>query len=124
MLTTVGDPAPRVRKETGGYGEKLSWEATSTGVYKEDFEAQFLLETADYYRAHVAGMLQWTCPEYLNEVERRLQAEATRIERYLHRSSSDGLLAVTQRELILETAQRVVEMQTGMRFMLEHRKDE
>jgi cullin 3 len=123
MLTTVGDASPVVRKERSAYGDKLWWETKGTGVYKEDFEVRLLTETSEYYRGQVAGMLQWTCPEYLQEVERRLQAENARIEKYLHRSSTEPLLKTMQKELILDTAQRVVEMSTGLKAMLQQKRD-
>jgi hypothetical protein len=52
-----------------------------------------------------------------------IQDEEGRLTRYLDRSSEQDLKTVTQRELILQTAKRLVEMESGCQALLAHWAD-
>mmetsp|Transcript_41719 Transcript_41719/g.117933 ORF Transcript_41719/g.117933 Transcript_41719/m.117933 type:complete len:751 (-) Transcript_41719:296-2548(-) len=119
MLCTVGCVEPVVAK----HKDHLSWQSTSTGVYKTDFEPLLLSTTSAYYRAKVTGWLaECSCPRFLEEVKRRLDDESRRLDRYLHRSSEQELRVVVQRELILSTAKQLVEMDTGCQAMFRNQR--
>jgi len=124
MLCTVGDSEPKVNKQKNADGgERLCWQSTAKGFYKADFEAQFLNATGDYYKQKVTGWLaSCSCPQFLQEVSKRFQDEDSRLTRYLDRSSEQELKVVTQRELILHTAKRLVEMESGCQAMFHNRK--
>mmetsp|Transcript_3091 Transcript_3091/g.7150 ORF Transcript_3091/g.7150 Transcript_3091/m.7150 type:complete len:760 (-) Transcript_3091:39-2318(-) len=122
MLCTVGDTAPKILKQKDGTGkgasERLLWQCQGRGVYKEDFESLLLTTSAAYYRAKVAGwMAEYSCPHFLQEIQRRLDDEESRLSRYLDSTSEKELKAVVQRELILNTAKGLVEMSTGAQAM-------
>jgi len=124
MLCTVGDTQPKIIKQKpADGGERLWWQSSTKGFYKNDFEAQFLQATGDFYKQKVTGWLaSCSCPQFLAEVNRRLQDEESRLTRYLDRSSEQELKTVAQRELILNTAKRLVEMESGCQAMFHNKK--
>lgn len=122
MFCTVGDSQPKIakQKEEGG---KLFWQPHTKGVYKADFESALLMSTSEYYRTKVTGWFaEYSCPQFLQEVARRLDDEEKRLNLYLDRSSEQDLRIMVQRELILNTAKQLVEMETGCQAMFEHQK--
>lgn len=122
MLCTVGDAQSKILKQKDG-GDRLFWQSASKGCYKVDFESKLLSTTAEYYRAKVTGWLaELSCPQFLEEADRRLQDEEKRLNQYLDRSSEQELRVVVQRELILNTAQKLVEMESGCQAMFVNRK--
>lgn len=128
MLSTVGDGQPKIVKQRqtadcGFGGERLWWQSQTKGLYKNHFESALLVDTADYYRNKVAGWLaERSCPAFLEEVARRLEDEERRLSAYLDRSSEQELMAVVQRELILNTGQQLVDMDSGCQAMFLNRK--
>mmetsp|Transcript_57243 Transcript_57243/g.150650 ORF Transcript_57243/g.150650 Transcript_57243/m.150650 type:complete len:756 (-) Transcript_57243:26-2293(-) len=123
MLCTVGDPQPKILKEKGAESERLLWQSHSKGSYKADFESALLSTTAEFYRAKVTGWLaEYSCPMFLKEVARRLEDEEKRLSQYLDRSSEQELRSVVQRELILNTAKQLVEMESGCQAMFRNAK--
>jgi len=129
MLCTVGDAGPKVVKQKEGdrnSGDRLLWQSQSRGFYKDDFEKLLLIATKEYYKSKVAGwMAAYSCPLFLQEIQRRLEDEESRLSRYLDSSSEKDLKAVVQFELILQTAKQLVEMSTGAHSMfLNKRYDE
>jgi len=129
MLCTVGDPDPKILKQAAtkdsAQGERLWWQFSAKSFYKNDFESQLLSTTSEYYRAKVTGLLaECSCPQFLEEVNRRLEDEERRLIQYLDRSSEQELRRVTQSELILNTAKRLVEMESGCQAMFHNSKYE
>lgn len=125
MLCTVGDNEPKIQKQkrTLNEGERLYWQSSTKGYYKTDFESKMLEATGDYYRGKVTGwMAEYSCPIFLQEVHRRLEDEDRRLNTYLDRSSEQELRAVVQRELILNTAPRLVDMDSGCKAMFHNKK--
>mmetsp|Transcript_44914 Transcript_44914/g.124911 ORF Transcript_44914/g.124911 Transcript_44914/m.124911 type:complete len:754 (-) Transcript_44914:201-2462(-) len=124
MLCTVGDPQPKIVKQKD-VCDRLLWQSSSKGFYKNDFETKLLSTTAEYYRGKVAGWLaECSCPQFLEEADRRLKDEEKRLKQYLDRSSEQELRVVVQRELILNTAKQLVEMDSGCQAMFLNRKHE
>lgn len=128
MLCTVGDSGPKVVKQKEGdrnSADRLLWQSQSRGLYKEDFEKKLLAATNDYYKSKVAGwMAAYSCPVFLQEIQRRLEDEESRLSRYLDSSSEKDLKAVVQGELILQTAKELVEMTTGAHSMFVNKRYE
>mmetsp|Transcript_8061 Transcript_8061/g.19204 ORF Transcript_8061/g.19204 Transcript_8061/m.19204 type:complete len:759 (-) Transcript_8061:212-2488(-) len=127
MLCTVGDAGPKVVKQKEGAdknaADRLLWQSQARGVYKTDFESKLLTTSAEYYRSKVAGWTAaYSCPQFLREIQRRLEDEESRLSRYLDPSSEKELKTVVQRELILNTAKDLVEMSTGAEAMLVNRR--
>lgn len=127
MLCTVGDAGPKVVKQKEGTdknaADRLLWQSQARGVYKTDFESKLLTTSAEYYRSKVAGWTAaYSCPQFLREIQRRLEDEESRLSRYLDPSSEKELKTVVQRELILNTAKDLVEMSTGAEAMLVNRR--
>jgi len=127
MLCTVGDAGPKVVKQKESAeknaADRLLWQSQARGVYKTDFESKLLTTSAEYYRSKVAGWTAaYSCPQFLREIQRRLEDEESRLSRYLDPSSEKELKTVVQRELILNTAKDLVEMSTGAEAMLTNRR--
>mmetsp|Transcript_4118 Transcript_4118/g.8984 ORF Transcript_4118/g.8984 Transcript_4118/m.8984 type:complete len:757 (+) Transcript_4118:64-2334(+) len=121
LLCTVGGREPKIVKQppsAASEGDKLFWETASRGVYKADFESALLAASSEYYKAAVTGWLaEHSCPEFLEEVARRLDDEDHRLKRYLHRSSEQELRSVVQKELLRQPAKQLVDMESGCRAM-------
>jgi len=126
MLCTVGDASPKIVKQKSACdagGDRLYWQSTSKGFYKNDFEAVLLTTTGEYYKSKVTGWLaECSCPRFLEEVQRRLEDEERRLNQYLDHSSEQELRKVIQRELILNTAKQLVEMDSGCKAMFLNRR--
>lgn len=123
MLRIVGDPQPKIVKQKTALEDRLFWQSTFNGFYKADFESILLNTTAEYYKAKVTGWLaEYTCPKFLEEVQRRLDDEDSRLNHYLDRSSEQELRNTIQRELILNTAKQLVEMDSGCKAMFVNRR--
>jgi cullin 1 len=123
MLCTVGDSSPKIIKHKDVCKDRLYWQSSSKGFYKTDFETAFLDATTNYYKAKVTGwMAECSCARFLEEVQRRLDDEERRINQYLDRASEAELKTTCQRELILNTAKQLVEMETGCKAMFQNQK--
>lgn len=123
MLCTVGDPQPSIVKQKDNGTDRLMWNSLMKGVYRQHFEGLFLSRTAQYYKSKVAGWLaEHSCPVFLKEVQKRLDDEDSRLNRYLDRSAEQDLRAVCQRELILNTAEHLVGMDSGCQAMFLNQK--
>ncbi|CAE7529703.1 CUL3A [Symbiodinium natans] len=127
MLCTVGDTGPKVVKQKDGAdknaADRLVWQSQARGVYKTDFESKLLTTSSEYYRSKVAGWTAaYSCPQFLLEIQRRLDDEESRLSRYLDSTSEKELKTVVQKELILNTAKGLVEMSTGAQAMLTNRR--
>eukprot|EP00931_Biecheleriopsis_adriatica_P074977 TRINITY_DN48942_c0_g1_i1.p1 TRINITY_DN48942_c0_g1~~TRINITY_DN48942_c0_g1_i1.p1 ORF type:complete len:757 (+),score=200.80 TRINITY_DN48942_c0_g1_i1:70-2340(+) len=124
MLCTVGDDAPKIVKQKAVVQDRLIWQSQAQTNYKNDFEKSLLHATAAYYRSKAAGwMAAYTCPQFLEEIQRRLESEENRLVRYLHESSEKELKTVAQRELILNNAKELVEMSTGAQVMFQGKRE-
>eukprot|EP00463_Aulacantha_scolymantha_P000488 TRINITY_DN1299_c0_g1_i1.p1 TRINITY_DN1299_c0_g1~~TRINITY_DN1299_c0_g1_i1.p1 ORF type:complete len:628 (-),score=103.46 TRINITY_DN1299_c0_g1_i1:126-2009(-) len=83
---------------------------TSTEVYVQVFEKEFLKQTRTFYQQESQDFIsQNTCPEYLRKIEKRIWQEENRADNYLDKTSKPKLKAVVQEELITKYAERLVE---------------
>eukprot|EP00930_Biecheleria_cincta_P062765 TRINITY_DN4820_c0_g1_i1.p1 TRINITY_DN4820_c0_g1~~TRINITY_DN4820_c0_g1_i1.p1 ORF type:complete len:762 (+),score=158.73 TRINITY_DN4820_c0_g1_i1:55-2340(+) len=125
MLCTVGDSTPKIVKVKDPV-ERLFWQSTTNEPktsYKNDFENLLISTTEEYYKAKVTGwMAAYSCPQLLEEMQRRLDDEETRLTRYLDGSSEKELKTVVQRELILNTAKELVDMSSGCKSMFQGKR--
>lgn len=86
----------------------------SNGVYEEEFEKAFLEETLEFYRTEAQSMLDHaTCPEYLQQAEKRLLEEAQRVMHYLNASTEQKLKNIVETQLIKNQAKTLVDMETS-----------
>jgi cullin 3 len=86
----------------------------SLSVYEEDFEAQFLEATVDFYRHESLNFLAHnTCPDYLAKAEARLADEHARARHYLNPSTEPKLKRIVETELVSRHARTVVEMESS-----------
>jgi len=125
MLCTVGDAQVKIILQKPGDGSnRLFWQSSTKGFYKNDFETRLLASTSEYYKKQVVGWFaSCSCPEFLENVSRRLQEEEARLTHYLDRSSEQELKTVVQKELILNTAKKLVDMDSGCKAMFYNKKD-
>lgn len=91
-------------------------------VYKDDFEAKFLVETAEFYSYESAKWLEAdSCPEFLRKAEVRLDEEEKRLKSYLHPSTREKLTVVLQQSMLIQHLHAVLaKEQTGYTVMLQN----
>lgn len=91
-------------------------------VYEDEFEHEFLIRTAEFYRHESQSYLgQTNCPDYLRKIEHRLNEEQQRVCHYLVRSTEVKLKAVLERELIQQHAFALVDMEgSGCNHLFKH----
>ncbi|GMT32261.1 hypothetical protein PFISCL1PPCAC_23558, partial [Pristionchus fissidentatus] len=89
-------------------------------VYEVDFEAPFLKETAEYYKAASQKFLAENCASvYVKKVENCLSEETDRAMRYLDKDTKNKLLQVLENVLITQHMQTVVDMEnSGLKAMI------
>lgn len=86
----------------------------SREVYIDIFERPFLRDSAQFYSQESRDfILENTCPAYVAKAHARLKEEADRVTRCLHASTKRRLLEIVERELILQHAQTLVEMENS-----------
>ncbi|CAI8003654.1 Cullin-4A [Geodia barretti] len=81
-------------------------------MYSEAFETDFLLETETVYRTESLRMMrdtEFTLPEYLSHVDRRLQQEMELLNNYLHKSTRKPLILCVEKQLIGEHLQEILD---------------
>jgi len=70
-------------------------------LYENMFEKTLLEETADYYRAEAAKLIETlNCSDYMEKVLSRLDDESYRVRKFLHPSSYDKVIRVCQKRMI------------------------
>eukprot|EP00916_Digyalum_oweni_P002115 GHVL01003944.1.p1 GENE.GHVL01003944.1~~GHVL01003944.1.p1 ORF type:complete len:732 (-),score=100.48 GHVL01003944.1:1221-3416(-) len=125
MFCTVGNEDAQVCKSKDDRGDHIYWTNKTKGRYEKDLERSILEATKSYYHQKLPRWLsEFTCVEYLNQVNRRLRDEMKRTGDYLDGSTADKLLNLVETTLIMEPAQRVAEMETGCASMLRMKRYE
>ena len=83
---------------------------TKLDVYEENFQKPFLKATEQYYKAESEKFVAENgIVEYLKKVEKRLAEEDSRVQRYLHPSTSGPLMAALDAQLITAHKDPMVE---------------
>lgn len=89
-------------------------------MYQEVFEIEFLRETETVYRSEALRMLrdpEFTLPDYLAHVDRRLSQESDRLLHYLNKSTRKPLVLCVEKQLIGEHQQELLDK--GFESLLE-----
>lgn len=89
-------------------------------IYQEVFELEFLKETETVYRSESLRMMrdmQFTLPEYITHVDRRLSQEHDRLLQYLHKTTKKPLIMCVEKQLIGEHLHEVLDK--GFESLLE-----
>lgn len=89
-------------------------------LYQDVFEIQFLQETELLYHAEALQFLgdtEFTLPNYLAHIEKRLSQEKDRVLHYLHKSTRKPLLLCTEKKLVGEHLEEI--LNRGFESLLE-----
>lgn len=95
-------------------------------VYEEIFEAPFLEQSSEFYRSLSQRYLEENCAStYILEVERRIEDESIRAQRYLDPGTEQKIVHVVEDELITKHMKSIVEMEnSGVVSMLRDQRIE
>ena len=93
-------------------------------MYEEDFETDFLGQSADFYRSESQKFLmENNASIYIRQVEQRSNEEAERATHYLDESMENRIVEVVEEELIKKHMKSIVQMEnSGVFHMLSNRK--
>ena len=96
------------------------------GVYEEDFEREFLNQSAEFYKIESQRFLEENSASvYIRRVEARIDEEASRATYYLDASTEPRIIEVLENELIKKHMKIIVEMEnSGVVHMLANQKTE
>ncbi|KAJ8900931.1 hypothetical protein NDN08_000229 [Rhodosorus marinus] len=105
---------------------ELGADSQGRSVYGHYFEKRLLEATTEYYRKESKLYVsEGTLSEYMIRVERRINEEVDRVERYLDRCTLSQLKWITETELLLRNQEKILYMPTtGFRWMLRNDKYE
>lgn len=95
-------------------------------VYEEDFEREFLNQSAEFYKIESQHFLEENSASvYIRRVESRIDEEAGRATYYLDVSTEPRIIEVLENELIKKNMKIIVEMEkSGVVHMLSNQKIE
>ena len=95
-------------------------------VYEEDFEREFLSQSAEFYKIESQRFLaENSASVYIRRVESRIDEEAGRATYYLDVSTEPRIIEVLETELIKKHMKIIVEMEnSGVVHMLSNQKVE
>eukprot|EP00919_Chromeraceae_sp_WS-2016_P035329 GHVR01083733.1.p1 GENE.GHVR01083733.1~~GHVR01083733.1.p1 ORF type:complete len:523 (-),score=84.91 GHVR01083733.1:612-2180(-) len=124
MYRTVGDSNVKITKiKSVDNSERLVWSNANLGVYKTDFEKVFLEATDVYYqRKSDQWLKELNCRAYLKETSSSLEDEERRLVTYLDLSTRKDLEDVLHKQLIYTNANKIINMESGVKSMLEQGK--
>jgi cullin-4 len=89
-------------------------------LYQSLFELEFLRETEKLYYAESLKMLrdnEFTLPDYLNHIDKRLSQEQDRLLHYLHKTTKKPLILCVEKQLVGEHLQEI--LNKGFESLLE-----
>lgn len=121
------------REREGGTGNRALlrkvveiFEAMGEGnldIYQADFESLLLSSTKEYYARKSHEWVEMdSCPQYCAKVEEVLLAEGSRVASYLNPSTESPLLRACERELLVVHGSRVLDKDSGLRWMLANKR--
>merc|ERR1719433_2221195 len=98
----------------------------SRRVYEEDFETQFLKQSAEFFQSESQRFLEENCTStYIRKVEARIREESERAKHYLDESTEARIVEVVEEELIKRHMKTILDMEnSGVVFMLINTKIE
>eukprot|EP00253_Pinus_taeda_P013230 PITA_13230 len=97
------------------------------GLYENDFEAQMLEDTRNYYSTKAALWISlFSFPDFLKKAEECLKQEEERVSHYLHSTTKKKLLLIVQNELLSPYLTQLVQNEhEGCPALLrDHKKDD
>jgi len=96
----------------------------SRRVYEEDFESEFLKQSAEFYQYESQIFLEENSTSaYIRKVETRINEEGERAKHYLDESTEARIVEVVEEELIKRHMKTIVDMEnSGVVHMLSHLK--
>eukprot|EP00253_Pinus_taeda_P021380 PITA_21380 len=97
------------------------------GLYENDFEAQMLEDTRNYYSTKAALWISlFSFPDFLKKAEECLKQEEERVSHYLHSTTKEKLLLIVQNELLSPYLTQLVQNEhKGCPALLrDHKKDD
>ena len=96
-------------------------EIESEKVYLTGFEPQFLAESAKFYTEEAQRLLRdCDAATYLKKTERRLKEEHDRCTDTISSLTETKILRTVEQHLIADNIREVMEMDSGIRFMLDN----
>jgi cullin 1 len=97
----------------------------NTNLYNTEFEEAFLPATSDYFVRQASGWLsEDSFPEYLRKAEAALNAEETRVNNYLNRTTQPKLKHVVIQALLSQPLTQLLEKETSVVYLLDNDKRE
>merc|ERR1719433_823580 len=98
----------------------------SRRVYEEDFETQFLKQSAEFFQVESQKFLEENSTSaYIRKVEARITEESERAKHYLDESTEARIVEVVEEELIKRHMKTILDMEnSGVVFMLINTKIE
>ena len=92
--------------------------ATDDQDYYKELENQFINDTKRYYAIQAKNFLtKYNWEEYLHKVDRIIEEEKDRVEKYLL-SSFDQFISVVQQELLVKNMDAILSKPSGLYFIL------
>eukprot|EP00184_Porphyridium_aerugineum_P006505 CAMPEP_0184695378 /NCGR_PEP_ID=MMETSP0313-20130426/3022_1 /TAXON_ID=2792 /ORGANISM="Porphyridium aerugineum, Strain SAG 1380-2" /LENGTH=823 /DNA_ID=CAMNT_0027153815 /DNA_START=274 /DNA_END=2745 /DNA_ORIENTATION=- len=96
-------------------------DAEGRNVYRHDLESALLKSTSAFYATESQRwMSELSCSEYLQQVEKRLEEEKDRALRYLDLRTAPEIQERVETELIAKHMTSLVDMKTGLVWMLQN----
>lgn len=90
-------------------------------IYLTSFEGEFLAASGEFYKQEGVRLLrECDAATYLRKTDKRLSEEYSRSHDTLSTLSEPKIRAVVERELITNNIKEVMDMDTGLRFMLDN----
>eukprot|EP00253_Pinus_taeda_P017124 PITA_17124 len=105
----------------------IGMDDAGVGLYENDFEAQMLEDTRNYYSTKAALWISlFSFPDFLKKAEECLKQEEERVSHYLHSTTKEKLLLILQNELLSPYLTQLVQNEhEGCPALLrDHKKDD
>ena len=97
----------------------------SIDVYEKEWECAFLNDTETFMKKESENWLAVsTCPQYLYKARAQIKAENTRVDMYLHESTRTKLTKLSERRLVGEHLESILNMDSGCQHLLENDNEE
>ncbi|KAK3674482.1 hypothetical protein LTR78_005568 [Recurvomyces mirabilis] len=98
-------------------------EAEDDKLYLKSFELEFLQQSAEFYREEGARLLKESdAGTYCRHAKRRIDEENDRCRSTLTESTSPKIVRVVEDELIRNKMKGLIEMESGVAFMVDNEK--
>eukprot|EP00742_Colponemidia_sp_Colp-10_P012374 GILJ01013887.1.p1 GENE.GILJ01013887.1~~GILJ01013887.1.p1 ORF type:complete len:778 (-),score=125.49 GILJ01013887.1:93-2393(-) len=124
MFVQVGMTDVKITKgkDATGQADVLLWSGgANKHIYTTNFEAPFLKASHDYWEAQAVLWLEtMSCLEYVRKVHQVIESENERVRQFLDDSTTPKLMSILDDVLILAHASQLLEMDSGILFMIKN----